>query len=262
MNTNLEDPFRRSSVDKSRLGERIGTLSSTRVDPIVALPEIPASLLLRSIASRPTETGLHMASSRRAAIDVPPRWRIVPDPDADADDRIQLVIDPGPGFGNGAHETTQVCLQAIAALAPRAGAWRMLDFGSGSGILAIGAAKLGAVVDAVEIDGLAAAHGERNAHVNAVADRIRHARTLEDTRGSFDFVVANILRSILVEFAGALVARLGPGATLVLSGLVSTDVPQVGARYASLLQDQRPEVYERGEWRALVWRRVSTNSGA
>ena len=137
----------------------------------------------------------------------------------------------------------------------------MVDFGSGSGILAIGAAKLGAVVDAVEIDPVADAHGARNARANGVDGRIRHARTLEDTRGSFDFAVANILRSILLEFAGALVARLTPGATLVLSGLVSTDVPQVSARYASLLRDERPEVYERGEWRALVWRRVSPPTG-
>jgi ribosomal protein L11 methyltransferase len=201
-----------------------------------------------------------MSSSDRAGVEIAPRWRIVSAQSAEGHDEVQLVIDPGPGFGDGTHETTQLCLQAIAALAPRVGAWRMVDFGSGSGILAIGAAKLGAVVDAVEIDPVAGAHGARNARANAVDDRIRHARTLEDTRGSFDFAVANILRSILLEFADALVARLTPGATLVLSGLVSTDVPQVGARYASLLRDQRPEVYERGEWRALVWRRVSSNS--
>jgi ribosomal protein L11 methyltransferase len=201
-----------------------------------------------------------MASPGRAGVEIAPRWRIVSAPGAERDDRVELVIDPGPGFGDGTHETTQLCLQAIAALAPRAAGWRMLDFGSGSGILSIGAAKLGAVVDAVEIDALALVHGERNAHANGVADRIRQARTLEETRGPFDFVVANILRSILLEFANALVTRLTPGATLVLSGLVSTDVPQVSARYASLLQDQRPEVYERGEWRALVWRRASSSS--
>jgi ribosomal protein L11 methyltransferase len=132
----------------------------------------------------------------------------------------------------------------------------MLDFGSGSGILAIGAARLGAIVDAVEIDASAAAHGDRNARANGISGRIRQARTLEDTRGEFELIVANILCSVLIEFSGALVARLAPGATLVLSGLVSTDVPQVSVRYASLLGNDRPEVYERGEWRALVWRRV------
>jgi ribosomal protein L11 methyltransferase len=203
-----------------------------------------------------------MVPSRPAFLEIPPRWRIGPSPGAEEGDEVHLVIDAGPGFGDGTHETTQLCLQAIAALAPRAGAWRVLDFGSGSGILGIGAARLGAVVEAVEIDALAAAHGERNARTNGVADRIRPVRSLEDSRGPFDLAVANILRSVLVEHAGALVARLAPGATLVLSGLVSTDVPQVSARYAPLLGEERPEVYERGDWRALVWRRVTASRGA
>ena len=188
---------------------------------------------------------------------VAPRWRVVSAPADERDGEVQLFIDPGPGFGDGMHETTQLCLQAVAALAPRVGEWRMLDFGSGSGILSIGAAKLGGVVDAVEIDALAISHAERNARANGVSRRIRHARTLEDTRGPFDFVVANILRTVLLEHASALVACLGSGATLVLSGLVSTDVPPVAASYASLLRGQRPEVYERGEWRALAWRSPS-----
>ena len=197
-----------------------------------------------------------MARADGVGIVIAPHWRIVPTLGADEGDEVRLVIDPGPGFGDGTHETTQLCLQAIAALARRSGPLRMLDFGSGSGILAIGAAKLRAVVDAVEIDAAAGAHGERNARANCVDDQIRHAPTLEGTRGPFDLVVANILRAVLLEFADALVARLGPGATLVLSGLVSTDVPQVSVRYASLLGQEQPEVYERGDWRALVWRRV------
>jgi ribosomal protein L11 methyltransferase len=197
-----------------------------------------------------------MARPEGVGIVIAPHWRIVPRLGADEGDEVRLVIDPGPGFGDGTHETTQLCLQAIAALARRSGPWRMLDFGSGSGILAIGAAKLRAVVDAVEIDAAAGAHGERNARANCVDDRIRHARTLEGIRGPFDLVVANILRAVLLEFADALVACLAPGATLVLSGLVSTDVPQVSVRYASVLGEEQPEVYERGDWRALVWRRV------
>ena len=130
----------------------------------------------------------------------------------------------------------------------------MLDFGSGSGILGIGAARLGAAVHAVEIDPLAAAHAERNARANAVDDRVVHARTLEGAPGSFDVVVANILRPVLLEFASELVSRMAPRATLVVSGLVSTDVPEVSVRYASLLGNVRPEIYPRGEWRALVWR--------
>jgi ribosomal protein L11 methyltransferase len=194
-------------------------------------------------------------------VHVPPRWEIVRTR-AGIGNPFELVIDPGPGFGDGRHETTQLCLQAIAAIAPRDRPWRMLDLGSGSGILAIAAARMGALVDAVEIDALAAAHGERNARANAVVDRIRHVRGLEDTRDPFDFAVANILRSVLLEVAEALVARLSIGATLVLSGLVSTDVPEVSAGYAALLHGRRPEVYERENWRALVWRRINMTAPA
>jgi ribosomal protein L11 methyltransferase len=190
-------------------------------------------------------------------IEIAPHWSVVSTQTAEEEGRRRLVVEPGPGFGDGTHDTTQLCLQALAALAPRAGSWRMLDFGSGSGILAIGAARLGALVDAVEIDELARAHGERNARANAVSDRIRYSRSLEDTSGAFDLTVANILRPVLLAFADALVTRLAQNATLVLSGLVSTDVPQVSVRYSSLLGNDRPEVYERGDWRALVWRRVS-----
>ena len=196
-----------------------------------------------------------MARPDGVGIVVAPHWRIVPTLGADEGDEGRLVIDPGPGFGDGSHDTTQLCLQALAALAPRSGPWRMLDFGSGSGILAIGAAKLGAVVDAVEIDAAARAHAERNARANGVDDRIRHARTLEGLRAPYDLIVANILRGVLLDVALALTACLTPGATLVLSGLVSTDVPEVSVSYTSLLGEP-PEVYERGDWRALVWRRV------
>jgi ribosomal protein L11 methyltransferase len=193
---------------------------------------------------------------------IPPRWWLtetatcVPDPDLAPSHRLTLVLLPGPGFGDGTHPTTYLCLQALAALAPRAESFQMLDFGSGSGVLSIGAALLGATVDAVEIDPHAIAHAERNARASQVADRIRHARSLDDAKGPFDVVVANILRSVLLDFGAALVARLAPGATLVLSGLVSTDVPEVAASYARRLGGQRPEVYERGEWRTLVWRRA------
>jgi ribosomal protein L11 methyltransferase len=204
----------------------------------------------------PTWYVLEVTRSDGAGVEIAPRWRIVSAQSVDEGDWGRLVIDPGPGFGDGTHETTQLCLQALAALAPRTGPWRMLDFGSGSGVLSIGAARLGAVVDAVEIDALAGAHGERNARANGVSDRIRHARTLEDACGVFEFIVANILRSVLLEYADALVSRLARRATLVLSGLVSTDVPQVSVRYASLLRAERPEVYERDDWRALVWRWV------
>jgi ribosomal protein L11 methyltransferase len=119
---------------------------------------------------------------------------------------------------------------------------------------AIAVAKLGASVDAVEIDDAAIAGAARNARFNGVVDRIVFTRRLEDAHGPYELIVANILCAVLLDHADRLVQRISPGGTLVLSGLVSTDVPAVSARFASLLFGRRPEVYERGDWRALVWR--------
>jgi ribosomal protein L11 methyltransferase len=130
----------------------------------------------------------------------------------------------------------------------------LLDVGSGSGILSIAGGLLGATVDAVEIDSRAMAHAERNFRTNGVAERVRAVTAVSAAAGPFDLIVANILRSALVELARALVVLLAPDGAIVLSGLVSTDVPEMIACYSPLLGGARPEVYERDEWRALVWR--------
>jgi ribosomal protein L11 methyltransferase len=155
------------------------------------------------------------------------------------------------GFGDGTHPTTRLCLQAIQALAPRGEGWRMLDFGAGSGILAIAAAHRGARVDAVEIDPAALAHARANAAHNQVA--IGLATTLDEAAGPYQLVVANILRGVLMAHAELLHARLATGGGLILSGLVATDLPEVGVRYGALL-GRRPEAYHLDDWRALVWR--------
>lgn len=190
-----------------------------------------------------------------AEIVIPPCWRIVRPGHGEGGDGVRVVLAPGPGFGSGAHESTQLCLQAIAAIARRLGRpFRVLDFGSGSGILSIGAAKLGATATGVEIDPRAVEHAGENARHNDVSDRVHFTRTLEGAPGPFDLVVANILRSVLLAFAGELAARLDPAGTLVLAGLVSTDVPEVAARYTPLLARGAPEIYQLAEWRALLWR--------
>jgi len=186
------------------------------------------------------------------SVDVPPFWRIRPPGAPEPDGGVRIVLEAGPGFGDGAHETTQLCLQAMAA-APRAASARMLDFGSGSGVLSIGAARLGLSVDAVEIDAAAIEHAAHNAGLNGVASSIRVHRTLDALQGPYALVVANILRPVLLSFAPVLVSRLAANGTLVLSGLLSTDVPEIIARYSALLGGRRPTVHERGEWRAVVF---------
>lgn len=177
---------------------------------------------------------------------------------------VSLIVSPGEGWGSGSHETTQLCLQAIALMAPHQKGssknkpWRMLDFGSGSGILALGAANLGATVEAIEIDEAGLHNGVENAALNGFADRIRFSRTLAGTTGHFELVVANILRPVLLEFAEELTQRLDPKGTLILSGLVATDLPEVSVRYASFLNHRQPVSYQRGDWRALIWGSAST----
>ncbi len=182
-----------------------------------------------------------------AELVISPRFRGVtvapPVPDART-----IVVTPGRAFGDGHHETTQLCVQAVGALGPRDRPWTFLDWGSGSGILSIAAVKLGATAIGIDIDDDANVAAARNALLSGVTATFGR----DPVPGTFDLVVANILRDVLLALAEAIVANVG--GTLVLSGLVGTDVPAITARYAPLLAGRRPEVYERGSWRALVWR--------
>jgi ribosomal protein L11 methyltransferase len=186
-------------------------------------------------------------------ITLPPCWRIVAAPGEPVHGAIDLVCEPGVGWGTGAHPTTQLCLQAVAAFAPRLRPWRMLDFGAGSGLLAIAAAKLGAHVLAVEIDERGLQHGARNARTNHVEDRIQFSNVLDPRSGLFDVVAANILRRVLVQHASPLTSVLSPGGAMILSGLVSTDVPEVHAAFSACLGGRRAQVHERQEWRAVCF---------
>jgi len=193
-------------------------------------------------------------------VKIPPFWRILPpwvdSPSRGADDLV-IKINPGAGFGTGTHETTQLCLQALGESARARGLseFSALDFGSGSGILSVGLALLGARVDAVEIDPLAIDNAQENASLNGVVDRVRYVRTLEELGAPvrYPVVTANILRPVLLEFAEQLVSRLERGGVLVLSGLIEGDVREVRERYEGLLGRPCSRVLERNEWRAVVW---------
>lgn len=184
-------------------------------------------------------------------IDVGPRFRVVSAASSIAADERTLLVEPGAAFGDGRHPTTQMCIQALAAFAPRS-AFRMLDVGSGTGILAIAAAKLGGTAIGIDNDVDTLPVAVENGRRNGVTDRVHFASTWPT--GDFEVVVANILRGILSALAEPIVERLAVGGTLVLSGLVSTDVPEIIARYSPLLGGKRPDIFERAAWRALVWR--------
>lgn len=166
-----------------------------------------------------------------------------------------VFVEPGAGFGTGLHETTRLCLTALATWqAAGGGLARVLDFGSGSGILGIAAAVRGGLeVDAVEIDPRVHPAIRANAQRNGVADRVRVTAELPAT-GGYDLVFANIVASVLLDHADRIVARVGraPGAggCLVLSGLLESDVAAVAGRFGDRL-GCRPQRTVAGEWRCL-----------
>lgn len=167
-----------------------------------------------------------------------------------------IRLDPGMAFGTGSHASTRLCLAALAARPPRG--LEVLDLGTGSGILAIAAARLGARrVTAVDLDPIATAAAEANVALNEVADRVRVATgDLAVAPGPFDLVLANILAGPLVQMAGDLSARLGREGLVTLSGLLAAEAPDVAAAYVraglTLVESPR-ETDESGlEWAALV----------
>jgi ribosomal protein L11 methyltransferase len=156
-----------------------------------------------------------------------PSWHDAPNPDA-----TNLVLDPGLAFGTGSHPTTRLCLEWLCANIK--GNERLLDYGCGSGILGIAAARLGAEpVMGVDIDDNALIAARDNAANNQVTMALRHTReALEET---FDVVVANILTNPLCVLAPLLAARVAPGGHIVLSGVLEAQSEEVIAAYAPYL---------------------------
>ncbi len=156
-----------------------------------------------------------------------PSWHAAPDAAA-----INLVLDPGLAFGTGSHPTTFLCLQWLCDSLH--GGETVLDYGCGSGILGIAAAKLGAAsVLGVDIDDNALIAARDNAANNRVALDLRHSRERLDEQ--FDIVVANILTNPLCVLAPLLAGRIAPGGRIALSGVLAIQADQVIAAYAPLV---------------------------
>jgi len=165
-----------------------------------------------------------------------PTWHVAPDRSA-----INLKLDPGLAFGTGSHPTTRLCLRWLDT--HLAGGETLLDYGCGSGILAIAAAKLGAGrVDGVDIDEQAVASSRDNAALNDVNAHFSLPGELGS--GSYDVVVANILTNPLKGMAPLLAGRVRPGGQLVLSGILAEQADDVMAVYRSWFTFDPPEIDE------------------
>ena len=159
-----------------------------------------------------------------------PSWHEPPDPNA-----LAIRLDPGLAFGTGSHPTTRLCLQWLDANIQ--GGESVLDYGCGSGILAVAAAKFGATpVIGTDIDPQALVASRDNAAANEVTLDVRGTDGL--TGVTADVVVANILTNPLKVLAPALVGHVKPGGRLTLSGILETQEQEVIAAYAHLIKLQ------------------------
>ena len=156
-----------------------------------------------------------------------PSWHAAPDPAA-----INLVLDPGLAFGTGSHPTTRLCLDWLCREIH--GGERVLDYGCGSGILGLAAAKLGAAdVLGIDIDEQALQSAAANAATNQVQLRLAHSS--EALTARFDIVVANILTNPLRLLAPLLSGRVAPGGRLALAGVLAEQADLVIEAYAPFI---------------------------
>ena len=170
--------------------------------------------------------------------------------EAATDGRILITIEPGMAFGTGTHETTRLCLQAIEKHY-KGGSF--LDVGTGTGILAIAAAKLfpAARVEAFDIDAEAVAIAAENARLNNVAEQISfHAGTIDDSTQSADLVCANLTADVIVDLLPALLAVTC--GRLVLSGILESQVNILLDRIRESGGPEPIEITNDGEWSAII----------
>ena len=183
----------------------------------------------------PEQDWVRLTQSQFAPVDITPDFWVVPTwHEVPEQARRSIRLDPGLAFGTGTHPTTRMCLRWIAARQLQGR--RVLDYGCGSGILAIGAAKFGATdIDAVDIDPAAVTATEFNALANQV---VLQAGLPERAQGPYDVVLANILATPLKVLAPLLCAHVAAGGHLVLAGILARQAQALQTAYAPWLSLQ------------------------
>ena len=185
---------------------------------------------------------------------IKPSWEEYPATEKD----VVLTVDPGQAFGTGTHETTRMCLRFIeGAFASDASSPRSaLDIGTGTGILGIAAAMLGAKrVLCIDTDPVAVEVAGKNAELNGVADVLSVEGTiLAAIHEEFDLVLGNLISEILVDLAESIAARCVPGGRLILSGIVKEKSKWVVEEFSKHKMKLADETID-GEWAALFFRK-------
>jgi ribosomal protein L11 methyltransferase len=192
------------------------------------------------------------APGRVKAVYVRPPWEAPSG--RSAGDVEEVAIDPGQAFGTGAHATTRLCLELLLELAAEHGCGPLLDVGTGSGVLAIAAARLGfGPVLALDHDRLSVTAATENARVNGAAIEVRRfdlrREPLPQLAGArAPALVANLLRPLLLALAASIES---PPEHLIASGLLCTEVEEVAGAFAARLGLRARERREDGDWAAL-----------
>jgi ribosomal protein L11 methyltransferase len=196
-----------------------------------------ATCSLLELREVPEQDWVRLTQSQFTPVDITPEFWIVPtwhEPPTQA--RVIIRLDPGLAFGTGTHPTTRMCLRWIAnhGTGSAHALGRVLDYGCGSGILAIGAAKFGALdIDAVDIDEAAVESTVLNAQANEV---LLKAGLPDAVSGTYQTVLANILATPLKVLAPLLWSRVAPGGALVLAGILERQAEELKQAYAPYCQ--------------------------
>ncbi|TAL21124.1 MAG: 50S ribosomal protein L11 methyltransferase [Aquabacterium sp.] len=233
--------------------------TATEAATVVLAQDWAKDVRLLGIAEVPDEDWVRLTQSQFAPVEVTPEFWIVPtwhEPPAQA--RRFIRLDPGLAFGTGTHPTTRMCLRWIATRAAElAPAWsKVLDYGCGSGILAIGAALHGARdIDAVDIDPAAVQATVDNAQANGVELKAALPDVLPSPAQAYPLVLANILATPLKLLAPLLAAHVAPGGHLVLAGILDRQDEELKTAYAAAGLDLQVSDTEDG-WILMTARRA------
>lgn len=199
---------------------------------VLALQDFFEGCEVLGIATVPEQDWVRLTQSQFAPVEVTPEFWIVPTWHEPPEQAKQVIrLDPGLAFGTGTHPTTRMCLRWIATRGEGALAGkRVLDYGCGSGILAIGAAKFGATdIDAVDIDEAAVSSTVLNAEANGVKLK---AGLPDAAKGEYDIVLANILATPLKLLAPLLRDHVKAGGSLVMAGILERQADELKEAYA------------------------------
>jgi len=209
-----------------------GEPEATEAATLILAQDWAADVHVQAIQAVPEQDWVRLTQSQFAPVEITPEFWIVPSwHEAPPQAKRVMRLDPGLAFGTGTHPTTRMCLRWIAR---HAQPWpRVLDYGCGSGILAIGAALHGAHdIDAVDIDPAAVTSSRDNAAANGVTLR----PGLPDlAQGQYPLVIANILATPLKLLAPLLCAHVAPGGHLILAGILERQADDLKAAYAPWL---------------------------